>query len=263
MWTDIGVNLSAKQFAPDRAEVVARARAAGVETLVLTGTSVADSAVVLQLAEQHQQYATVGVHPHHASDWNADSASSLRTLASHPRACAIGECGLDFNRNFSTPADQERAFVAQLALAAELGKPVFLHCREAQHRLLPLLVPFLTASQAKLPGAVLHCFTGTRAELIACTQHGLYVGITGWICDERRGTDLLAMLSLIASDRLLLETDAPWLLPRDLAPAGKNRRNEPAYLPHIGAVVARQLGVTVEQLAQQTSANAKRLFHLP
>lgn len=259
MWVDIGVNLSAKQFADDQAEVVARARAAAVDTLILTGTSLPDSAALVALAERYQQYCTAGVHPHHASDWHHDSAAQLRALATQPRVCAIGECGLDFNRNFSPPAAQELAFSAQLAIAAELQLPVFLHCRDAHARFLQLLTPWLT----KLPGAVLHCFTGTRAELSECLQHGLSIGITGWICDERRGSELLAMLPDIPLDRLLLETDAPWLLPRDLQPTPKNRRNEPMWLPHIAGTVARQLGLPLAQLAEHTSANAKRLFRLP
>lgn len=264
MWTDIGVNLGARQFAADPGDVVARAHAAGVDTLIITGTSLTESETALALAEQYRQYATAGVHPHQASDWREDSAPRLRKLAQSSRVCAIGECGLDFNRNYSAPTDQERAFVAQLELAAALALPVFLHCRDAHPRFLHLLGPWLP----QLPGAVLHCFTGTRTELADCLHAGLHIGITGWICDERRGTELLAMLPAIPLDRLLLETDAPWLLPRDLKPlpnfVQKNqRRNEPALLPHIGAVVARRLGLPVEKLAAQTSANARRLFRLP
>ena len=258
MWVDIGVNLTATQFAADRADVIARARAAGVDRLLLTGTSLPDSAEVLQFAEQYQLHATVGVHPHHASEWQADSDATLRALAAHPRACAIGECGLDFNRNFSPPAAQELAFSAQLRVATDLAKPVFLHCRDAHERFLPLLQPHLS----QLPAAVLHCFTGDQAELRACLAHGLYIGITGWICDERRGQTLLALLPEIPLDRLLLETDAPWLLPRDMRPAPQSRRNEPAFLPHIAARVAAVIGVPLDELAQRTRANAERVFGL-
>ena len=258
MWVDIGVNLTAAQFAADRAQVVRRAREAGVDKLLLTGTSLADSAEALRLADEYGLHATVGVHPHHASEWQCDSSALLQRLAAHPRACAIGECGLDFNRNFSPPAAQEQAFVAQLKLAAALNKPVFLHCRDGHDRFLALLLPHL----AQLPAAVLHCFTGTRAELHACLERGLYIGITGWICDERRGQSLLALLPEIPLDRLLLETDAPWLLPRDLKPAPKSRRNEPALLPHIAKRVAAAIGISLDELAQRTRANAERVFGL-
>ncbi len=259
MWVDIGVNLGSGQFQDDVAEVVARAKCVGVDTLILTGASLPDSRTTQQLAAQYQQYATVGVHPHHAKDWDGNSAEQLRQLLLLPRVCAIGECGLDFNRNFSSPAEQEYAFVEQLKIAAERSKPVFLHCRDAHDRFIELLHPFLP----QLPGAVLHCFTGNRTELHACLDAGLFIGITGWICDERRGGELLNLLPEIPLDRLLLETDAPWLLPRDLKPKPKSGRNEPAFLPHVASRVAQQLKLPLEQLACHTTANARRLFRLP
>lgn len=169
---------------------------------------------------------------------------------------AIGECGLDFNRNFSTPAEQENAFTAQLALAAELGMPVFMHCRDAHERFLALLEPWLD----KLPGAVLHCFTGSRQEALDCLERGLYLGITGWVCDERRGLELRELLPVIPADRLLVETDAPYLLPRDMQPKPASRRNEPAYLGHILESVARWRGEDPHWLCAQTDDNVRRLF---
>ncbi len=259
MWVDIGVNLDASQFGRDQADVVLRARSAGVDTLILTGTSLPESEQVQHLAMTYRQYATAGVHPHHASSWTSESAALLHELAQRQRVCAIGECGLDFNRNFSTPAEQEQAFNEQLKVAAALAMPVFLHCRDAHERFLQLLRPYLS----QLPGAVLHCFTGDRIQLHACLDAGLSIGITGWICDERRGTGLLALLPEIPLDRLLLETDAPWLLPRDMKPKPKSGRNEPAFLPHIAKRVAQQLNVSPEHLAKQTTDNARRLFRLP
>jgi len=258
-WVDIGVNLDAAQFRHDLADVVSRAGAAGVETLILTGTSLVDSEALQQLAERFQHYLTVGVHPHNAKAWGPESANDLKRLAALPRVCAIGECGLDFNRNFSSPVEQETAFVAQLGVAVDLSMPVFLHCRDANERLLQLLTPFLP----RLPGAVLHCFTGNREELHTCLDAGLSIGITGWICDERRGTELLELLPEIPLDRLLLETDAPWLLPRDLRPKPKSGRNEPAFLPHIAERVAEILNIPIEQLAERTRENARKLFRLP
>ena len=169
---------------------------------------------------------------------------------------AIGECGLDFNRNFSTPAEQEKAFTAQLALAAELEMPVFMHCRDAHERFLALLDPWLD----KLPGAVLHCFTGSRQEALDCLDRGLYLGITGWVCDERRGLELRELLPVIPADRLLLETDAPYLLPRDIKPKPASRRNEPAWLGHIVTSVAQWRGEDPHGLSAQTDDNVRRLF---
>ena len=182
---DIGVNLTSSQFAKDRRAVVERARVAGVTGMLITGTDLAESREAAELAQQHAGYgwSTAGVHPHYASGWDEHTAEQIYALAACPEVAAIGECGPDFNRNFSTPAQQEAAFTAQLALAAELALPVFLHCRDAHARFAELLTPWLD----KLPAAVVHCFTGTAEELTSCLSLGLSIGITGWVCDERRG----------------------------------------------------------------------------
>ena len=152
--------------------------------------------------------------------------------------------------------EQVVAFSTQLALAAELSMPVFLHCRDAHDRFLTLLKPWLE----KIPGAVLHCFTGSRSEVQECLDLGLFIGITGWVCDERRGLELRELLPAIPAERLLLETDAPYLLPRDLKPKPASRRNEPAYLPHILASVAIWRGEEAQWLEAQTDANVRALF---
>ena len=257
---DIGVNLTSTQFAKDRKQVVARARAAGVSGMLITGTNALESQQALSLAKQHPGYcwSTAGVHPHHASEWSQETAGTLRRLASQPEVVAIGECGLDFNRNLSDHNQQEYAFDAQLALAAELQLPVFLHCREAHQQFMAVLSPWLD----KIPAAVVHCFTGNRQELEECLAAGLSVGITGWVCDERRGLELRELLTLIPGDRLLLETDAPYLIPRDMHPRPPSRRNEPCFLPHIVQQVAGWRNEETEQLAQQTAHNARQLFRL-
>lgn len=208
---DIGVNLTSSQFAKDATQVVERAKTAGVTGMLITGTSAQQSEAASHLARAHSGYcwSTAGVHPHDASSWNDEVAQHIHRLASQPFVAAIGECGLDFNRNFSTPEQQEVAFNAQLALAAELNMPVFLHCRDAHARFVALLTPWLD----KLPAAVVHCFTGSAEELQDCLALGLSIGITGWVCDERRGLELRALLPQIPADRLLLETDAPICCP--------------------------------------------------
>jgi len=253
---DIGVNLTSPQFVKDCDEVVARALSAGVKGMLLTGTSAEESLQAQRLAQRHQCWSTAGVHPHDSSSWTAGVAETIRTLAMTREVVAIGECGLDFNRNFSTPQQQERAFTAQLALAAELSLPVFMHCRDAHARFIALLDPWLE----KLPGAVLHCFTGTRAEMQDCLDRGLYLGITGWVCDERRGLELRALLPLIPPQRLLVETDAPYLLPRDLSPKPASRRNEPALLKHILERIAGWRGEEVQWLEEITDNNVRTLF---
>jgi len=253
---DIGANLTHASFDDDLEAVLARARAAGVETIVVTGASVAESLAAAHLAEAHGLWATAGVHPHHARDCDHATIPALREIAAHPRVVAIGECGLDYHRNFSTHSDQERWFVAQLELGIELGKPLFLHSRDAH----PRFAEIVRSHEVKK--AVAHCFTGEREELHAYLKLGLYIGITGWICDERRGRHLLDLVREIPADRLLLETDSPYLTPRDMRPQPKARRNEPAFLPHVLRAVARALGRPDEEVAEQTTRNARELFGL-
>ncbi|MDR0455587.1 MAG: TatD family hydrolase [Treponema sp.] len=266
---DIGVNLMSPAFDRDRDAVLAGAQAAGVKTLIITGSSIAGSAAALAFAQTHPNCkATVGIHPHHAKDWDAAAKVQLQEMVSpEPSAtpmaalsAAIGECGLDYNRNFSPPQAQRKCFEDQLALAAQLKKPVFLHERDAFEDFLTILKQY----RAHLPGAVVHCFTGGMAELEAWLALDCYIGITGWICDERRGAHLIPLLQHIPAERLLLETDAPYLLPRNMPRSikGKSGRNEPCFLPHIAAFIAEILGKTAEQLAAETSANAARLFNL-
>lgn len=254
---DIGANLTHASFQPDLEAVLSRARDAGVRNLIVTGTSVAESLTASKLAEAHDGlYATAGVHPHHARDCDAATIPALREIARHPRVVAIGECGLDFNRNYSPHPDQEKWFVAQLELGIELGKPLFLHSRDAHPR-------FADVLRAHRPAkAVAHCFTGERDELHAYLDLGLHIGITGWICDERRGAHLLQLVRDIPADRLLLETDSPYLTPRDMKPQPKGRRNEPAFLPHVLRTVARALGKAPEDVAAETTRNARAFFGL-
>jgi TatD DNase family protein len=224
--------------------------------IVVTGTTVLESRLAAEIADRFGLYATAGVHPHHARDLNPDTVSELRKLASHPRIVAIGECGLDFNRNYSPHPDQEKGFVAQLELGLELGKPLFLHSRDAHPRFAEIL------KHHQVQKAVAHCFTGERDELHAYLDLGLYIGITGWICDERRGTHLLELVREIPREKLLLETDAPYLTPRNMHPQPKARRNEPAFLPHIARTVAAALGRPGEEVAAETAGNARTLFGL-
>ena len=250
-FVDIGANLTHSSFRDDLPEVLARAREAGVSVIV-TGTAVEDSRRALSLGLP----CTAGVHPHHARDCGPQTIPQLRELARDPRVVAIGECGLDFNRNYSPHPDQEKWFVAQIELARSLGKPLFLHSRDAHPRFAQIL------KNENVKDAVAHCFTGQRDELRAYLDLGLYVGITGWICDERRGRHLLELVREIPRDRLLLETDAPYLTPRDLRPQPKARRNEPAFLPHVARAVAHALGRPVEEVAADTARNARALFGL-
>jgi TatD DNase family protein len=258
---DIGINLGHDSYDSDRDAVIARAEKAGVAQMVITGASVDGTRKAIELARSRpgELFATAGVHPHHATELTRDALSELEELVREPEVVAAGECGLDYFRDFSPRPAQREAFHRQLELAARVRKPVFLHQRDAHEDFLAIL----REHRGTLIGGVTHCFTGARPELTAYLELGFAIGITGWICDERRGAHLLALMEDIPADRLLLETDGPYLLPRDLEPKPPSRRNEPAYLPHIAAVVARARGESVEELARSSTAAARALFSLP
>jgi len=263
-WTclvDIGANLTDSAFRSDLPAVVARAAEAGVAQILVTGTSVTESIRAADLASTSagRLFATAGLHPHNARHWTSDCAEQLRVLVQKDCVVALGETGLDFNRDFSPRPDQEQAFEAQLELAASLAMPVFVHERDTNGR----VAQILAHHRDQLCGAVVHCFTGTAEDLRAYLNLDLYVGITGWICDERRGQTLRELVHQIPLQRLLVETDAPYLLPRDLQPRPKNRRNEPATLPHIVTALARCLNIKAERVAKHTAVNARTLFRLP
>ncbi len=258
---DIGANLTHEAFAHDLPEVLDRARAYGVERMVVTGASQAESVAALTLARAHPGtlFATAGVHPHHAGEYDDATEVVLRDLARDAAVRAIGETGLDYYRDFCPRDVQRRAFERQLALAADLGLPLFLHQRDAHADFLALLKRY----RDRVPAVVVHCFTDTREALHDYLALDCHIGITGWICDERRGTHLRELVADIPANRLMIETDAPYLLPRDLRPMPKDRRNEPMYLAHIGAHVARCRGEPVAITATSTMAVAEAFFGLP
>ena len=258
---DIGANLAHDSFDQDRNAVLERAAAAGVETLVITGSCRASSERAAELAAAHpgRLYATAGIHPHHARDYEDGSADWIRGLAAQPGVVAVGECGLDFFREVSPRDDQERAFRGQIEAAIELSAPLFLHQRDAHERFCAILDEY----RDDLPRAVAHCFTGGPDELADYLARDLYIGVTGWVRDERRGAALVAAVPYIPDDRLMIETDAPYLLPRDLDPKPKTRRNEPAHLAHIATRIAALRGVMPDALAASTTDTARRFFGLP
>ena len=258
---DIGANLSHTSFANDLEAVLARAQAQGVRQIIVTGASNEGSVAAMQLAQAHPGllYATAGVHPHHASEYDAFTEELLADLLSNEVVKAGGECGLDYNRNFSPADAQQFAFERQLILAIQAKKPVFLHQRDAHQDFLAIL----KVHRAQLCNAVVHCFTNTRQALNDYLALDCYIGITGWICDERRGAHLVEAVRDIPDDRLMLETDAPYLLPRSIKPTPKDRRNAPEFLPVVLAAVAQARGQESSHVARISSENARRFFALP
>jgi TatD DNase family protein len=257
---DIGVNLAHRRFDADREQVMERARDAGVTRMVITGTSVAASRAAAALARSRPGvlWSTAGIHPHEAKHASREALAELRELARAPEVRAIGECGLDFERNFSPPEAQEAAFEAQLQLAAETGLPVFLHERRAHER----FVAMLKNARPRLRAAVAHCFTGSAAELDAYLALDLHIGITGWINDERRGLGLREVAQRIPAHRLMIESDAPFLTPHDARPKPAGGRNEPALLPLVLARVAHSVGRPAAQVAAETTRTAVEFFAL-
>ena len=255
---DIGANLAHDSFDDDRDDVLQRAREAGVATIVLTGSSDSSNVKAAELAAQRpgDLYSTAGVHPHHASDYTDESDALIRELVDKEQVVAVGECGLDYFRNFSPREAQLDAFRRQLDIAKDTKLPVFLHQRDAHDD----FVEVLETALPDLSRAVAHCFTGEGESLHEYLAMGLYVGITGWICDERRGKHLHDIVSIIPDDRLLIETDAPYLLPRTIEPKPKTRRNEPMYLAEVLKTVAEARNQSIDHVAEITSDNARRFF---
>lgn len=258
---DIGCNLTHDSFDNDRAQVLEQAREAGVVQMMVTGASTDGSEAALHLARSYPGtlFATAGVHPHRASDFDDATDSLLRQLAEHGEVVAVGETGLDYFRDFSPRDVQREVFRRQLKIGMDNGLPLFLHMRDAHEDFHAIL----SEMRSLLDDVVVHCFTGSREELQAYLELDCHIGITGWICDERRGTHMKEFLGDIPTDRLMIETDAPYLKPRDMRPRVKSHRNEPRFLPWILNAVAEARNEDPESLARRTTANARRFFRIP
>lgn len=258
---DIGLNLAHDSFDVDRDALLERAWSAGVKYMLVTGSSLESIARAIELARQYpaRLRATAGIHPHHAAEFPSSQQAQLQQLLAQPEVLATGECGLDYFRNLSSKADQERVFRLQLELAVQAQKPLFLHQRDAHDAFTAILRDYMP----RVAGGVAHCFTATSREAREYLEMGLYIGITGWVCDERRGAHLGDVVAGIPLDRLLIETDAPYLLPRSLPAPPKSRRNEPMYLPHVLETIARHRREPPAMVAAATMQNARRLFGWP
>lgn len=252
---DIGANLTDKSFTDDLPEVLQRANQSGIEKIIVTGVSLALSRRGIELTRRHPDTlaATAGVHPHHADDVSKGWIEELEQLIQHD-VVAVGETGLDYFRNFSSRSAQRAVFAIQLELAADANLPVFVHDRDSDGEVLELLQKF-----AGTP-VVVHCFTGDEKTLRAYIDLDCYIGFTGWICDERRGQEVARLTALVPDERILIETDSPYLLPRSIKPRPKSRRNEPSNLVYVLEKLAEERQQSFDELNYLTSANARRLF---
>jgi len=257
---DIGVNLTNKSLMQNLEQILQRATVAGVNKIVVTGTDLKESQKAVQLCGHHPQHlvCTAGVHPHHASDWTSDTSDQITQLAIQPCVRAIGETGLDFNRNYSPSPAQTDVFRQQLEIASQLEMPVFSHQRDAHDTFLSILKEY----RSSLTKVVVHCFTDTKSALFDYLDLDCHIGITGWICDERRGIELQGIVKYIPPNRLMLETDAPYLLPRSLLPKPKLHINEPCYLPHILQAVAHHQGKPIQQLSAECLKTSQLFFDI-
>lgn len=255
---DIGANLADKSFTDDLEAVLERAWEKGIRWIVVTGSDVISNERAFLQARNHPQrlYATAGLHPHHAKNWGTDIAAQIRALSRQPEVVAIGECGLDYFRDLSPRSTQRTVFKAQLEIAAATDLPAFLHQRDAHRDFIAILREY----RPHLTDCVVHCFTDDSEALHDYLSLGCYIGITGWICDERRGLPLRQLVREIPHDRLLIESDAPYLLPRTIRPRPKDRRNEPAFLSWVAQSLAEAREEEYSQLAAQTTRNAGRVF---
>lgn len=226
---DICVNWFKPAFNKDREQVIQRAREAGLKRIFSTGSTLENSQQAAELAKNSPDFfsASAGIHPHYASSWNQSTARELEELIKLDHVLAVGECGLDFNRNFSTADEQMLAFEKQIDLAIKYQKPLFMHQRDAHEAFMSCL----KKKRHQISKGVVHCFTGTEQELKDYLELDLHIGLTGWICDERRGYHMHEFIPKIPLNRLMIETDAPYLIPRNMKP--RPSRNEPAFLVHI------------------------------
>ncbi|PCJ60624.1 MAG: hydrolase TatD [Planctomycetota bacterium] len=257
---DIGANLTSKKFNTDLDDVIQRAQEQKVNHIILTGTSIKSSLDALALAKSHNGLfsCTAGVHPHEAKHWNEEIKNEIVKLVADNLVVAVGECGLDFNRNFSSKEDQEKCFIQQLEIATQIKKPVFLHERDAHTRFIEILKDF----RNQLPGVVVHCYTGNLEQLKAYLDIDCHIGITGWICDKKRGDQLRAIVKHIPENRLMIETDAPYLTPHNVDKKPKGGRNEPSLLPYVVKQLVESRNQTASEIINSTTNTAIKFFGL-
>jgi len=259
-WCDIGVNLTSARFDKDREQVIIDAQNAAVDYQIVTGTNPQESHQALKLCKKYpgQLFSTAGCHPHDAKKFRKQDLTKISKLLQHPQVVAVGECGLDFNRNVSSREQQLAVFEQQLQLAVDTQKPLFLHERDAFDAQYSLLKDY----RSQIKGAVVHCFTGEAQALKAYLDLDLYIGITGWICDERRGQTLYDLVQYIPDNRLMIETDAPYLIPRNIKPKPKSSRNLPQYLPWVAQKIAQARNCSLQQLSNHSYRNSIDFFQL-
>lgn len=252
-YIDIGLNLFCRQYRePDC--IIADAAADGV-SCILTGSDMKENEAVNSYVQTHDCYGTCGIHPHSADSAKPEDFVRIREIVTqNPKIVAVGECGLDYDRMFSTRENQLRCFDRHIRLAEELGKPLFLHEREASKD----FIARMKQHPEQCRRSVVHCFTGDIQTLKAYLDMGFYIGITGWICDDRRGKALREAVRIIPADRVMIETDAPYLTPKNVA--GLGNVNVPQNIRYVAAELAKYMKTDEAELTAQVLENTRRFF---
>jgi TatD DNase family protein len=255
---DIACNFSSDRFEKDLNKVIKRAKDNNVTKFLLVSASLKDAEKVNKIYQDNKDscFLTIGAHPHHANEFNSSSPSEMKRLIDEYKPHSVGETGLDFFRNISSYEEQLFAFEEQIRIAIETNLPLFLHQRDAHDDFLKIISKY----KNDISKAVVHCFTGTQKELDDYLEMEFSIGLTGWICDERRNIDLRKSLKNIPLDKLMIETDCPYLIPRNLNNKPKNNRNEPAYLPHIANEIALLINLDKDKLIDITYKNSINFF---
>ncbi len=250
---DIGANLTSSHFSDDLDSVLDESFEAGVKKICITSSNLQDVRNAKKITERNKNlYYSVGFHPHNAKDFKIEFLKDMSIYLDDPKAICLGEMGLDFNRNFSSREEQILCFESQLSLANSINKPLFLHQRDAHEEFLSILDNY--KFNQKL---IVHCFTGNLSELEDYLKRDFYIGITGWVCDLKRGLDLRECINHIPQEKLLIETDSPYLSPRK-----KIRRNEPKFLIDVAEEVARLRQQTKESIVKSSYENSLNFFNL-
>lgn len=251
---DIGLNLFTKSF-PHPEQIIADAHEAGIQC-ILTGSEAEENERVNAFVKTHDVYGTAGIHPHSADEAkDADVARIREIVTSNPRIVAVGETGLDYDRMYSKKENQIHYFTQLIALAEELKKPMFLHERDAAED----FISCFKGHEAICPLSVVHCYTGNKETLKTLLDMGFYIGITGWICDERRADDLREAVSILPLDRVMIETDAPYLTPRGFH---LPRTNVPQNITYVAETLAGYMGVSVADLVDHAKRNTEAFFRI-
>ena len=255
---DIACNFTSQRFDKDLNEVINRAIANKITKFGLICSQMSDVNKLLKIYEQYSKnmFFTIGVHPHHANEINENYLKKLKDEITINNPHAIGETGLDFFRNLSTYEEQIYAFEEQIKIAIDTNKPLFLHQRDSHDDFIKILRKY----SSDISKAVVHCFTGTQEQLDDYLELNFYIGVTGWICDEKRNVELRKTIKNIPLEKLMIETDCPYLIPKNLVEKPKNNRNEPSNLNHIINEISDLMEIDIDILRKQTFINTINYF---